>query len=117
MVGGSALLAAYVTRGCRITRLETTLAVRGSWPTTILIQLGLIPSHNVQRCDSNLVNTMQKSVNLEYAQQQLASTTLAVRLRGRWPATTLIELGLIPSYMFFMLFYLFLPMEVRNSSW
>jgi len=85
-----------VTRGCRIRRLETTLAVRGSQPTTILLQLGLIPSHNVQRSDSNLLKTMQKSVNLEYAQQQLASATLAVK--GRWPATTRIQMGLIPSY-------------------
>ena len=71
--------------------------MRGSQPTTILLQLGLIPSHNVQRnSDSNLLITMQKSVNLEYAQQQLASTTLAVK--GSWPATTRIQIGLIPSY-------------------
>jgi len=39
---------------------------------------------------------MQKSVNLGYAQQQLASTTLAVK--GSWPATTRIQMGLISSY-------------------
>ena len=69
--------------------------MRGSRPSTILIQLGLIPSRNVHRSDSNLQNTMQKNVNLEYEQQQLASTSLAVR--GSWPSTTRIQLGLNPS--------------------